>query len=55
VRKPGEAVFGPRAFGARAKNNFRTPFSKTTLHLNDGITVHNAFFDRRFKEDKDED
>ena len=23
--------------------------------LEDGITVHNAFFDRRFKEDKDED
>ena len=23
--------------------------------LDDGITVHNAFFDRRFKEDKNED
>ncbi len=29
VRKLGGAVFRPRSFGARAKNNFRTPFSKT--------------------------
>jgi hypothetical protein len=31
VQKPGGAVFRPLSEGARAKNNFRTPFSKTYI------------------------